>query len=314
MSGTRDILKRLDAASIINANNAGESKENVIKAEDMVSLEEIGKGGHGIIYKFSYNNEWRAVKKFKSSSDSDAWTFANEKRIMNFVGGFSCPYVVTSYKCSIDDAIVMEYLPNNALQQVFCFGRSLRPSHLYQMFGDIARGISFLHQKNIAHLDIKPENILIHDGWKAKLADFGLSCFIGEEINMRGTYGYMAPEFYKDTKSVNQKADIYSFGFTMWSLASGGMEPFYRKDKDFIKTQVINGGREAIHHSFSRELAQLITDCWQDNAELRPTADECVERLDNMLRAEEKLTRIEPKSTSKDEEVAAASRPCCVMM
>jgi len=91
----------------------------------------------------------------------------------------------------------------------------------------IARGLSYLHEEckeKIAHLDIKPQHILLVDKFNAKLSDFGLSKMINRDqskvmTRMRGTRGYLAPEWLGS--KITEKADIYSFGIVMIEIICG---------------------------------------------------------------------------------------------
>ncbi|CAL4949429.1 unnamed protein product [Urochloa decumbens] len=88
-------------------------------------------------------------------------------------------------------------------------------------------GLSYLHEEckeKIAHLDIKPQNILLDDKFNAKLSDFGLSKMINRDqskimTRMRGTRGYLAPEWLGS--KITEKADIYSFGIVMIEIICG---------------------------------------------------------------------------------------------
>jgi serine/threonine protein kinase len=91
----------------------------------------------------------------------------------------------------------------------------------------IAKGLSYLHEeciKRIAHLDVKPQNILLDDDFNAKLSDFGLCKLIDRDMSqvvtrMRGTPGYLAPEWL--TSHITEKADVYSFGVVVMEIVSG---------------------------------------------------------------------------------------------
>jgi len=84
-----------------------------------------------------------------------------------------------------------------------------------------ARGIQYLHEKGIAHLDLKPANIILDEEYNPFLIDFGLSIFTSEKGNEKGTEetigetigekGYISPEMGKEGID-SQKCDIYSFG------------------------------------------------------------------------------------------------------
>ena len=104
---------------------------------------------------------------------------------------------------------------------------------LYMSLIQIARGIQHMHEQGVAHLDIKPSNILIteeKDGVVFKLCDFGMSEDIysdtrgkTEAKSVKGTFPYMAPEIHfktppEDTSFIRVTADIFSFSITIWEL------------------------------------------------------------------------------------------------
>ncbi|KAE8709022.1 hypothetical protein F3Y22_tig00110332pilonHSYRG00758 [Hibiscus syriacus] len=77
---------------------------------------------------------------------------------------------------------------------------------------DIAKGLSYLHQdcnQKIIHLDIKPENILLDENFNAKLSTMIRKDQSQVITTMRGTPGYMAPEWFISV--ITEKADVYSF-------------------------------------------------------------------------------------------------------
>lgn len=83
-------------------------------------------------------------------------------------------------------ALVLEYYPFE-LRKVMKEG--LNPKQVAFISYGIIKAVAFAHKMNIAHLDIKPENILMDDRWVPKLCDWGMANTNGE-----GTYGYQAPE------------------------------------------------------------------------------------------------------------------------
>jgi hypothetical protein len=91
-----------------------------------------------------------------------------------------------------------------------------------------ARGLAYLHagcDRKILHCDVKPENILLDDRGGVKIADFGLAKLLSPEqsglfTTMRGTRGYLAPEWLTDAP-VSDKADVYSFGMVLLEILRG---------------------------------------------------------------------------------------------
>jgi len=100
----------------------------------------------------------------------------------------------------------------------------------YEIIKGICRGLHFLHESNIVHLDLKPQNILLDDTMMPKIADFGLSRLLGEQksrtvtLKIAGTFGYMAPE-YINQGIISPKADIFSLGVIIIEIQVIGTIP-----------------------------------------------------------------------------------------
>lgn len=95
---------------------------------------------------------------------------------------------------------------------------------LVALLTDCIRALCYLNQNmQLAHFDIKPQNILLEVGQRrAKLADFGLAC--NPELTVikypRGTYRYMPPELYSEIRA-DYRVDVWSLGITFYEVASG---------------------------------------------------------------------------------------------
>jgi serine/threonine protein phosphatase PrpC len=88
----------------------------------------------------------------------------------------------------------------------------------------LARGAAAMHSVGIIHGDIKPDNVILENGGRLKLIDFGVARVPelenGPSENVGGTLAYMAPEI-SEGKSVNQQTDIYSLGVTLFRAFTG---------------------------------------------------------------------------------------------
>ncbi|ELP84338.1 tyrosine protein kinase transforming protein ros, putative [Entamoeba invadens IP1] len=150
-----------------------------------------------------------------------------------------------------------------------------------RMLFDTARGMQFLHENKIMHLDLKPENLLVNSldsnsVCSIKITDFGTSRFTkkslkkGEEKGL-GTPIYASPESFRD--EYTYAGDVYSYGITAWEI-------FYQQEpyKEFksifeIKNYVENGKRLEIGNEMPRLYRDLVEECWRQNPRERPSFD-----------------------------------------
>ncbi|XP_021764537.1 probable receptor-like protein kinase At5g20050 [Chenopodium quinoa] len=133
--------------------------------------------------------------------------------------------------------LVYEFVQNGSLDR-WIFSREHNKKQLpggclpwklrHQVAIDVARALCYLHNdchSRILHLDVKPENILLDDNYRALVTDFGLAKLMGKEENMvvtriRGTRGYLAPEWILE-KGVSAKSDVYSYGMLLLEMIGG---------------------------------------------------------------------------------------------
>jgi predicted Ser/Thr protein kinase len=124
--------------------------------------------------------------------------------------------------------LVMEYVRGRNLHQ---YAKQERPTprQAAGIVAQVARALAVAHARGIAHLDIKPKNILIDETSRARLIDFGLARmqFAGEsEAEARGpicgTPSYMAPEQARgETAKIDQRSDVFALGGVLYFLLAG---------------------------------------------------------------------------------------------
>ena len=137
--------------------------------------------------------------------------------------------------------LLMEYVDGHNLRK-YIRERSLGVPRMIRMCIKLCEGLAFLHQKDVVHGDVKPENFLCsRDGSQVKIVDFGLSksnaSWRARWANRGGgTRSYMSPE-QLEKRSLDARSDIFSMGITMYELFSG-RHPCSGRDSKEVMRQI----------------------------------------------------------------------------
>ncbi|PON53673.1 S-receptor-like serine/threonine-protein kinase [Trema orientale] len=285
----------------------------------------IGKGAFGDVYKGELtDHRVVAVKCLKNvaGGEPDFWaevTIIARMHHLNLVR-------LWGYCAEKGQRIlVYEYVPNGSLDKyLFPSGRvgSFRAEEekpvldwgvRYRIALGVARAIAYLHEEClewVLHCDIKPENILLGDDFCPKISDFGLSKLRKKEAmvslsKIRGTRGYMAPEWVK-SDTITAKADVYSFGMVLLELVSGVrnnqiqgslMEsenwyfPGWAFDKvykevnveDILDRQIKQSYDSRAHFDMVNRMVQTAMWCLQSRPEMRPSMGKVAKMLEGTV-------------------------------
>lgn len=189
----------------------------------------IGSGGFGTVYKGVLPDETLvAVKKITNLGVQGRRDFCTEIAVIGNVHHINL-VKLRGFCAQGACLLVYEYMNRGSLDRIlFGIGPVLEWQERFDVALGTARGLVYLHcgcDQKIIHCDIKPENILLHDNFQAKISDFGLSKLLSPEqsglfTTMRGTRGYLAPEWLTNS-SISEKTDVYSFGMVLLELVSG---------------------------------------------------------------------------------------------
>ena len=144
--------------------------------------------------------------------------------------------------------IIMEYLEGEDLMKKLKRGEKFKEEVLKKWWNQLVSALSYTHQKDIVHRDIKPGNIFIDTNNNVKLLDFGIAkvresiyatqilSFTGSKL---GTLMYMSPEQIRDSKSVDYRTDIYSLAVTFVHLITGKKPYDENVTSDFLISEQI---------------------------------------------------------------------------
>ncbi|CAN4088012.1 unnamed protein product [Withania somnifera] len=220
------------------------------KEDGLASLELIGQGGCGEVYKAELpgsNGKIIAIKKIiqpprdaaeLTEEDSKAMNkkmrqIKSEIKIVGQIRHRNLLPLVAHMPRPDCHYLVYEYMKNGSLQdvlqQVREGTRELAWSARHRIAMGIAAGLEYLHinhTQHIIHRDLKPGNVLLDDDMEARISDFGLAKALPDAHThittsiVAGTIGYIAPEYHQTLKFTD-KCDIYSFGVLLGVLFVG---------------------------------------------------------------------------------------------
>jgi len=121
--------------------------------------------------------------------------------------------------------IVMEYLDGQSLRERINATGPLLVERSVQIMFDVCDALAYAHDQGIIHRDIKPDNIMVLRGGRAKIMDFGLASIVYESGmtqtgTMLGTISYMSPEQARGEK-LDVRSDVFSLGVTFYEMLTG---------------------------------------------------------------------------------------------
>jgi serine/threonine protein kinase len=209
---------------------------------DYELLEELGRGGMGIVYRARQVllDQIVAIKVLPERYLDSPQMASRFKREMRSIGALEHPNIVRAYNAGEERGclyLVMEYVEGTTLQELVAQHRRLPVGAACELIRQGALGLQAAHEHGLVHRDIKPANLMLsHDG-TVKLLDLGLARLESVSVTQQltdagvtmGTVDYMAPEQWDNPSGVDIRADIYSLGCTLFCLLSG--QPPYGTDE-----------------------------------------------------------------------------------
>lgn len=203
----------------------------VVVGNDFLILEEIGRGGMGVVYlTHQMSLDRRAAlkilsKKYASNSEFVAG-FIKEARA---AAKLNHPHIVQAYAVGEDNGIyffAMEYIDGETMKSVLKREGCIPVDTALTIIQQIAEALDYAwKEQRLIHRDIKPDNIMITRNGRAKLADLGLARIAGEiedknNDEIMGTPQYISPEHLTGAP-MDGRSDIYSLGASFYHIITG---------------------------------------------------------------------------------------------
>jgi two-component system LytT family response regulator len=211
-------------------------------------LEEIGRGGMGVVYRALDTTLGRevALKVLALAAGRDPEQERRLKVEARAAASLAHPAVSVVYE--IDEAegatfIAMELVRGRPLAALLA-GAPMEPSRALDLAIEVAEGLAEAHSRGVVHRDLKPKNVMLTESGHAKIIDFGLAKLVrprppfesGADTpawgdtdpgRILGTAAYMSPEQVRGAE-VDTRSDLFAFGALLYEMLSG--EPAFRRE------------------------------------------------------------------------------------
>ncbi|ELP88193.1 serine-threonine protein kinase, putative [Entamoeba invadens IP1] len=257
----------------------------------------IGQGSFGIVYHGVYRKQDVAVKVLKTDICNIKELTPKFQEEVALLEKLRSQYIVSFIGVCVDDesiCVVMEYCPMGSLK-TYLRSVPTKPLLRLRFCQDVARGMLYLHDNNVIHRDLKPDNCLVisenpNEGVVVKVTDFGTSKNIIETANLVdgndvGTPMFMPPELRLDGV-IKLKSDVFSYAICMleiWLCRSPyNVEEF--ETPESIYQFVLQGHRLKIPRECPYR--KLIKKCWQRKVDARPSFKEIDEYFIRLIQNE----------------------------
>ena len=196
-------------------------------------LEEIGRGGMGVIYRAQQRHSRRivALKRVIAYHADSRETLVRFRREAEAAASLDHPNILPIYEVSeSEDGLPffsMKYATGGNLRSAIAALRSA-PNECVRLMAKVARAIAYAHGQGILHRDLQPGNILLDGNGEPMVSDFGLAKWLDETSDLTrtlttfGTPGYIAPEQAEGAAAdLTPAADVYSLGAILFHLLAG---------------------------------------------------------------------------------------------
>jgi serine/threonine-protein kinase len=212
-------------------------------------VSELGRGAMGVVYKGEDSALERtvAIKTVLMTfpSEEHAGYLARFHQEAKALGALNHPSIISVYDFGNEGDIAymaMEFLEGRELRELIAESRPA-PSFAVDIAAQVAEGLAFAHARGIVHRDVKPGNIMVLEGRRAKIMDFGIARVRSSDVKtqaglMLGSPRYMSPEQIVG-QGADHRSDIFSLGVVLYQMLAG-VPPFSGEDIPQLMYAVCN--------------------------------------------------------------------------
>ncbi|CAD8103316.1 unnamed protein product [Paramecium sonneborni] len=261
-----------------------ENRQSKVCLRDFEFIRCIGMGGFSKVYmvREKRTGQFYAMKLIEKSSiisQNKQIIIQNERDIMC---NLNHPFIVKiqyAFESRRFLVFILEYCSGGELFFLLRKVKRMNEEQAFFYFAEICLGMKHLHDRNIIYRDIKPENILIDFDGHVRIADFGLSKQLEQEIaySFCGSPEYMAPEMLLK-QGHNLQLDLYCLGALLYELITG-LPPFYSRNTDEIYQRILN---QKLSYPSQLQMSSLLKDLL--NGLLAKNPKNRIDKIETLLR------------------------------
>ena len=290
-------------------------------------IRELGRGAMGVVYKAHDPVIERevAVKainfSFEVNEEEKSLYLSRFLREAKAAGKLNHPGIVTIFDVGEDKEsgvpfIVMEFLEGTTLQEITRSGNLLPVSDINNIIAQLAEALHYAHQEGVIHRDVKPANILILPGMKAKITDFGIARLAASDLTQSGQFigtpNYMSPEQLAGTSQIDGRADLFSLGVIFYMMLTGE-RPFSGESFNTVSYKIAHVDPEppkvlnpSISEAYNAILGRLLA---KDPADRYASGEKLVEDIKSMNSSTSGTMETETTAAAPSPPGAASKEP-----
>src|SRR6476659_7025877 len=286
----------------LEENYDGTQEPSQIQMEfgDYELLEEIGRGGQGVVYRARQKslNRTVALKVIGLGQWSSTPHLKRFRHEAEAAARLEHPQIVPIYEIGERDGscyFSMQFIEGGQLDQILK-REPMSPRRAAELLVKIARTVQFAHEHGILHRDIKPGNILLDASGDPHLTDFGLARLVESEsivthtLDVLGTPSYMATEqAIGNNAQVTGATDVYGLGAVLYQLLTGHPPFAGGTTYETIKLLLDTEPRQPrlLNPKIDRDLSTICLKCIEKDPKRRyPSALALAEDLEHWLKHE----------------------------
>jgi len=237
---------------------AGRRPPPVVAGGRFVVCAPLGDGGTAGVY-LAWDQErgdWCALKAMRSTFLRDEEMRTRFRAEAETMARLRHPHIPELFAFDIDATppyLAMELARCGSAMSWVKANGPMPPGFAVDVLVQMCEALAYSHANGVIHRDVKPHNFLLDDGGQFKLTDFGIAR-VDDNTSMTatgsqlGTFSFMAPEQRSDTKTVDERADIYALGASLFTMLTGrtSAELFIAEDEDDLLDPVVPQFRPVI--------------------------------------------------------------------